>query len=250
MTEKSKINIVSKIPAELSSNITVNGITYHVQTEDMGKKNCSIISSIYLKGEVLFKKKSNYAHLVKLKDFPARLRGLMERQHQSTIDFFVAEQSTKEKRKSDYFEEVKELLRKGNAKSALNTLKISLEKFPGDPFLLSYYGCLIALVEGKTREGIQMCENAIKELNHSMPFGTEFFYPVFYLNLGRAHLKDQNKEAAISAFTEGLRHGPDNRDLLWELKKIGTRRKPLVPFLERSNPVNKYIGKLLYKIKK
>jgi hypothetical protein len=31
------------------------------------------------------------------------------------------------------------------------------------------------------------------------------------------------------------------------MQKLGVRKKPPVPFLDRSNPINKYIGKLLNK---
>lgn len=250
MTEKSKIKIVSKIPTELTSNITVDNVAYLVQTEDMGKKTCKVITTIYMKGEVVFSKRSDYSHLLKLKDYANKLATLMERQHQSTIDSFITEQSRKQKLKTDYFDEVQQLLRRGNGKSALNTLRNALEKFPMDPFLLSYYGCLVAIIENNPKEGIKICEDSIKRLDTSMPFGSEFFYPVFYLNLGRAYLKDENKNAAIKAFHEGLKNDPDNHDLLWEIRKMGLREKPPFPFLERSNPINKYIGLLLYKVKK
>ena len=74
MASKPEIRLTSKLSHEFSSNITVDNITYHVQTEDMGIKTCKIISNIYLKGEVVFTKKSDYAHLTKLKDFPVQTR--------------------------------------------------------------------------------------------------------------------------------------------------------------------------------
>jgi predicted Zn-dependent protease len=171
----------------------------------------------------------------------------MQRQHKSVINQFITEKAGKQKLKPEYFEEIQQLLRRGNGKTALNTLRDALEKFPADPYLLSYYGCLIAVIENRTKEGVRICENAIKLLNTSMPFGSEFFYPVFYLNLGRAYLKDKKKKAAVQAFQEGLKADPENRDILWEMKKIGTREKPPLLFLARSNPINKYIGMLLYK---
>lgn len=250
MASKSKINIISKLPPEFCSNITVDNITYHVLTEDMGAKTCRIISRIYLKGEVIFSKKTCYSDIAKLKDFNDRLRILMEKQHKSTVDNFLSKESEKQKAKSEYFEEVRQLLRRGNGKSALNALKHALERFPLDPFLLSYYGCLVAIVENNPKEGIKICENAIIRLDNSMPFGSEFFYPVFYLNLGRAYLKANKKKKAINAFNVGLRNDPENHDLLWELRKIGTRKKTVVPFLKRGNPINKYIGLLLSKATK
>jgi hypothetical protein len=42
----------------------------------------------------------------------------------------------------------------------------------------------------------------------------------------------------------------ENRDLLFELKKLGIRRQSPFSLLKRSNPLNKYIGKLSYKLKK
>lgn len=247
MASKSEIRLTSNISPEFSSNITVDNITYHVQTEDMGMKTSKIISGIYLKGEIVFTKKTDYSHIIKLKNYSDKLASLMERQHKSVINQFIAEKAAKQKLKPEYFEEIQQLLRRGNGKTALNTLRDAIEKFPADPYLLSYYGCLIAVIENRTKEGVRICENAIKLLNTSMPFGSEFFYPVFYLNLGRAYLKDKKKKAAVQAFQEGLKNDPENRDLLWEMKKIGTRDKPPLPFLARSNPINKYIGILLYK---
>ena len=250
MDDKTKIALTSKIFHEFSSNITVDNITYHVQTEDMGRKSCKIISNIYLEGEIVSSKKSDYSHLIKLKDFDARLSTMMERHHKSVIDSFVGEHARKQKLKSDYFSDVQHLLRRGNGKQALDTLREGLEKFPADPFLLSYYGCLVAIVENNPREGIRICEEAIKTLDTSMPFGTEFFYPVFYLNLGRAYLQGRKKAAAINAFQQGLKNDPENKDIKWELQKLGTRKGPPVPFLKRSNPINKYIGLLINKSSK
>ena len=246
MTPKSEIRLTSKLSPEYSSNITIDNVTYHVQTEDMGIKSGKVISNIFLKGEVVFNRKSEYSHLIKLKNFPEKLSSLMENLHKATIDHFIAEKTNRQKYKSQYFEEVQQLLRRGNGKSALHTLRQALDTFPADPFLLSYYGCLLAIVEKKPKEGIKICEDAIKKLDNSMPFGAEFFYPAFYLNLGRAYLKGNRKTEALKAFQKGLQNDPESHDILWEMKKMGTRKKPVLPFLSRSNPINKYIGMLIH----
>ncbi len=247
MVSKSKITITSRFVQEFSSDITVDNITFHVQTEDMGIKTCKISSRVYREGEVVYARTSDYSHLVKLKDFSTRLGNLMDSHHKSTIQMFTKDQSAKQKQKSHYADEIRQLLRRGNAKSALTTLRYAMEQFPDDPFFLSYYGCLIAVVENKTQEGIKTCRDAIGKLEKSLPFGSEFFYPLFYLNLGRAYLKSKNKKEAVDAFHIGLQHDPDNHDILWELKKLGTRKKPPLPFLKRTNLINKYIGMLITK---
>ncbi|RPI34653.1 MAG: hypothetical protein EHM54_09310 [Nitrospiraceae bacterium] len=248
MASKSEIRVTSKRSPEFSSNITVDDITYHVQTEDLGIKTCKIVTNVYLKGEIVHKRKSDYGHLTKLKDFDVRLPALMEKQHKSTIDQFVAEKSGGKKVKSQYIEEVQYLLRKGNGKSAMISLRHALEKFPDDLFLLSYYGYLLAVIENNPKEGIKICEDTLRTLlQTSMPLGSEFFYPIFYLNLGRAYVKGNRKRDAVLAFQEGLKNDPENRDILWEMQKLGTRKKPPLPFLSRSNPVNMYLGKLFNK---
>ncbi|MBI5632011.1 MAG: tetratricopeptide repeat protein [Nitrospirae bacterium] len=247
MTDKTKIAITSRHSHELSSNISVDNVTYHVQTEDMGRKSCKIITNVFLKGEIIASRKSDYAHLIKIKDLDARLTDLMDKHHKSVIAGFVADKSKKQKLKAEYFSEVQQLLRRGKGRQALDILREGLESYPTDAFLLSYYGCLIAIVENKTKDGITICENAIKALDTSMPFGSEFFYPIFYLNLGRAYLKAGKKAEAIKAFQQGLKSDPENNDIQWEMKKLGSRKKPPVPFLRRGNPINKYIGMLLGK---
>ncbi|MBI5074050.1 MAG: tetratricopeptide repeat protein [Nitrospirae bacterium] len=247
MTDKTKIKITSKTSHEFSSNISVDNVTYHVQTEDMGRKSCKIITNVFLKGEIIASKKSDYAHLLKIKDLDARIADLMEKHHKNVIASFIADQSKKQKLKAEYFSEVQQLLRRGKGRQALDTLREGLENYPTDAFLLSYYGCLIALVENNTKDGIAICENAIKALDISMPFGSEFFYPVFYLNLGRAYLKAGRKAEAIKTLQQGLKNDPENSDIQWEMRKLGSRKKPPVPFLKRSNPINKYIGLLLGK---
>jgi tetratricopeptide (TPR) repeat protein len=250
MTDKTKIAITSGHKHELSSNISVDNVTYHVQTEDMGRKTCKIITNVFLKGEIIASRKSDYAHLVKLKDLDARLSDLMDKHHKSVIAGFIADQSKKQKLKAEYFSEVQQLLRRGKGRQALDTLREGLESYPTDAFLLSYYGCLIAIVENNTKDGITICETAITALKISMPFGSEFFYPVFYLNLGRAYLKAGRKAEALKAFQQGLKSDPENNDIQWEMRKLGSRKKPPVPFLKRGNPINKYIGLLLGKPEK
>jgi len=250
MSSKSKITISSKHRPEFSCNISLEGVTYHVQTEDMGRKTSRIITNVYLKGEVVTSKKYDYSHLLKLTDADEKIASLMEKQHKAVIRDFSASISKENPTTSDYFSEIKQLLRRGNGKQALEIIREGMQKFPADPFLYSYYGCLIAIVENNPREGIKICEEAIRKLETSMPFGTEFFYPAFYLNLGRAYLKGNRKADAIKAFKKGLKSDPENNDLQWEMQKLGSRKKPVVPFLHRSNPINKYIGMLINKTTK
>jgi tetratricopeptide (TPR) repeat protein len=146
----------------------------------------------------------------------------------------------------DYLRAVKAHLRSGRQKDAFRILQQGAVQFPEDPLILSYYGCLQALVDKKYRSGVETCRQAITLLKKSETFGEEVLYPVFYLNLGRAYAAAGKKKDAIEAFNRGLAYDNSNRDLLNELRALGKRKKPPVPFLERSNPINKYIGMILH----
>jgi len=149
------------------------------------------------------------------------------------------------KSKAEFFEQMKIRLRQGDGESALRLMDMAMDEYPHDPFVMSYYGCLLALAGNQAQEGIRICKEAIKRLKSAVPVGSEFYHPLFYLNLGRAQLSIGDKDDAVKAFKIGLKMDPDNKEILGEMKKLGIRKAPPVPFLRRSNPINKYVGMLL-----
>jgi len=249
MAKKSEeLYITLNIPAEFNINIALGGNNYHVQTEHGGTKNPLVITHIYHKGEIVYSKKTDYSDILTTENYNDKIKALMERQHKSAIEEFTKKYE-QNKKKAEYFDAVKKLLVRKNNKQALRILKDAIEELPGDPFIMSYYGYLKAIVEKKYAEGIKICKQALEKLNPDVSPDEKFFYATFYLNLGRAYLAGGEKQLAIEAFNNGLKIDKSNHDLRWELKKLGTRKKPPVPFLERSNPINKYIGLLLSRLK-
>ncbi len=246
MALEHKINVEPQ--DEFSTVITIDDVPYHVITEDLRGKTNTMVTNIYFKGAVVYSKKYDYSQFTKQKDLDNRVRVFMEKQHKSAIDDFLSDKSPKKKSKPDCFNEVQQFLKAKKPALALNALKAALQQFPSDPFLLSYYGCLVALVEDNPKDGIRICNEAIRILKNTVPFGSEFLYPVFYLNSGRAYLKGNKKREAINAFQKGLKLDSENRNLLEELKKLGARKNPPISLLKRSNPLNKYIGLLLSRI--
>lgn len=222
---------------------------YLVQTERIKDKKLLIITRIYLKGEILLTKKTDYSYLTGVADAEERVLDLMRRQHLLVTDILQAGGLRESSSISDYLEEVKGLLKVKNKRKALRVLSEALEHYPDDPFLLSYYGCLDAVANKNFKDGIDMCLTAIGHMKGKVPLGEKSFYPIFFLNLGRAYLAAGKKKEAIEAFNKGLKADSKDNELLWEIRKLGVRRKPPVPFLKRSNPINKYIGKLLHSMK-
>jgi tetratricopeptide (TPR) repeat protein len=153
-------------------------------------------------------------------------------------------------RPGDYLRQVKAHLRKGSQKEAFSLLQQASLEYPDDPFILSYYGCLQALVGRKYRTGVEKCKQAISMIQKESSFGEDLLYPVFYLNLGRAYVAAGKKKDALEAFERGLKYDNNNRDILMEVRGLGSRKKAVVPFLDRSNPINKYVGLILRKANK
>lgn len=248
--KKDSIKITSKHGTEFDSEVTLGHEKYLVQTEWGGALKPHITTRVYLKGQVLFTRKTDCDDIMNSPDMPSGVRERMVEQHQSAIATLKAERSMKTKTTSDYLGEVKNFLKTKNKRAALRVLNEALEHYPDDPFILSYYGCLEAVANKNYTHGIETCLMALENLKKRVPFGQEFFYPVFYLNLGRAYLAAGRREEAMGAFNKGIQVDGEDKDLMWEIRKLGTRRKPAIPFLKRSNPLNKYIGMLLHSSKK
>jgi tetratricopeptide (TPR) repeat protein len=149
-----------------------------------------------------------------------------------------------------YLRAVKAHLRKGNQKAAFSLLQRASIQYPEDPVILSYYGCFQAIVDRKYRAGVENCKKALSLLKKESSFGEETLYPVFFLNLGRAYIAAGKKKEALVELTRGLKYDNRNSEILQELRTLGMRKKAPVPFLDRSNPINKYIGLILHTTKK
>jgi tetratricopeptide (TPR) repeat protein len=245
--KKGRIKMTSRLAAELGSHIEIGGQEYLVLTENARPH---IITKVYLGGKVLSTMKLDYSDILDSPGLGDRVQELLDQQHRQGIKRFKEEKMKEMKAPSEYLEEVKGLLVGKDQRGAIGLLAEALEQHPGDPFLLSYYGCLDAVVDKNYKRGIEACKKAIKGLKDKLPFGEEFYYPSFYLNLGRAYLAAGKKKEAIKVFNRGLRLDGENADLLGEMRKLGIRKRPSVSFLDRSSPINKYIGMLLHKIRK
>ncbi|HEX4825217.1 MAG TPA: hypothetical protein VFV19_12995 [Candidatus Polarisedimenticolaceae bacterium] len=101
---------------------------------------------------------------------------------------------------------------------------------------LSYYGLSLAVEAGRAREGAELCRQAI---------ALEFYNADLCLNYGRVLLGCDRRKEAYSAFLKGLSVQKNHQGILRELSRMGWRRRPVLPFLARGNPVNIVLGRML-----
>jgi tetratricopeptide (TPR) repeat protein len=146
----------------------------------------------------------------------------------------------------DYIRAVNFHLMRGNQKEAYDVMKKAAVFYPDDPFIVSYYGSLQAMVDKKFRSGIENCTRAIALYKKRTLSGNVERIAVLYLNLGRVYLAAENKKDAISAFKKGLQYDHAYPAIIKKLQKLGARERPVVSFLDRSNPVNKFLGIILH----
>lgn len=100
---------------------------------------------------------------------------------------------------------------------------------------LSYYGLSLARAGLSEQIALQACRTAVARQSKD---------PVLLLNLGRVYLLAGRRIPALECFEKGVRLAPENKVLRRELAEVDRRRPPVVPFLSRTNPINRWLGKI------
>ncbi len=100
---------------------------------------------------------------------------------------------------------------------------------------LSYYGWCLAICSDRLDEAREFCEAAVR---------SEFYNPDAYWNLGRVYLKTGDRSLAFDTIVRGLQLNPRHSGLVGVLRRLGIRRKPILPLFDRGHPVNRLLGRL------
>jgi hypothetical protein len=84
-------------------------------------------------------------------------------------------------------------------------------------------------------EGLKLCQHSIK---------VEFYQPENYVNLARTYLLSNDRSGVVRTVRSGLKIDPQNPELLELYNDLGIRKLPVLSFLSRSNPINRFLGSL------
>ncbi len=117
---------------------------------------------------------------------------------------------------------------------------IEIERREGGPRpvqarYISYYGLTLGHTNGDLHEAVRCCRTAMKR---------EAYRPEICWNLGRVLLLAERKREAHKVLSRGLRLQPDHEGIRRELQKMGYRRPPVLPFLNRTHSLNVFLGRL------
>ena len=69
-----------------NTNVSHQGYSYHIQTEDGGEDSPYITTVVYRGGAIVAQKKSNYRHLLSSENYLKELRQLIQIQHRQVMD--------------------------------------------------------------------------------------------------------------------------------------------------------------------
>lgn len=127
------------------------------------------------------------------------------------------------------------LLGEGRQPEALESFRSAHQIDRANPRYRSFYGLGLALVERRFEKALELCRSAAKE---------EFFNPELYHNLARVHMAFGFKSEAIRYLRRGLMIDPANTALADDLARLGRRRLPVLQFLPRNHPVNRWLGRM------
>ena len=136
------------------------------------------------------------------------------------------------------FEDGLAAYRGGDAVGAHTLFERSHRRAPTDARMMSWYGLTLVLVERNSNLGILYTDQALRIA------GPE---PELLLNQARAHLALGQRERAVKAIMRGLSASPLDPALKAAQSSMGWRRRPVIPFLGRSNPLNRWLGTLRHR---
>lgn len=126
-----------------------------------------------------------------------------------------------------------EAVEAGDAGTALDCFKAAVTR-ERNPLYLSQLALCLAQYENEFYASIPLCQEAL---------GKEPKNALHFLRMGKIQLYAGNKKEAIRFLRLGLRLGK-NPAITALLQGLGLRQPPVLPFLARSNPINKYLGLL------
>ncbi|MFN7973465.1 MAG: hypothetical protein U0166_14140 [Acidobacteriota bacterium] len=132
------------------------------------------------------------------------------------------------------------LLRRGNAVKARTCFERLNKAEPSNPLGLSYLGVSLALTDRNFSDGEDFCFRAVlKGMGNAQ----------LHANLAWVYYLAGKRKSALTELEEAKSRDPGNPDALRIERMFGKRQSPPISVLPRNHPLNKGLGKILYKLK-
>jgi tetratricopeptide (TPR) repeat protein len=131
------------------------------------------------------------------------------------------------------------MLRDARPINALAHFRIAADLEKNNPYYISFVGVSMARAERNWKPALELCELAL-----TMKYNDA----QLYLNLAEVYTSAGRREEALIILDRGLASlGPHPR-IKQARMKLGSRRSPALPFLDRQNILNRQLGILRHRI--
>ena len=137
------------------------------------------------------------------------------------------------------FNQAIEFISRNNHGEAMKRLEVALQISPHNAEYLSYYGLCVALDREDYQSAVKLCERAVQYDRTS---------PVARVNLGKVYRMNGMTAAAYDEFIGAWKADRSHPAPAAELSRMGIRRPPVLPFLERSHWLNVFLGRMRAKM--
>jgi Flp pilus assembly protein TadD len=131
------------------------------------------------------------------------------------------------------------MLRDARPHTALAHFRKAADLEKNNPYYLSFVGVSLARAERNWKTSLELCESALTMKHNEAQL---------YLNLAEIYTSAGRREEALMTLDRALASlGPLAR-IQQARQKLGRRRSPALPFLDRQNFLNKQLGFLRHRI--
>ena len=131
------------------------------------------------------------------------------------------------------------LLRDALPHNALEHFRKAVDLEQHNPYYISFVGVSLARAQRKWEPALKLCELALSMKHNEAQL---------YLNLAEVYTSAGRREEALITLDRALASLGPNARIQQARLKLGRRRSPALPFLDRQNVVNRYLGALRHRI--
>jgi tetratricopeptide (TPR) repeat protein len=128
--------------------------------------------------------------------------------------------------------------REGDQEGAHEKFGQAYRRAPSDPRVQSWYGMTLVLVEKNSILGMVLVDEAVRNARPD---------PELVINQSRVAMSLGQRVRAVRALERGLALYPGQPELVAAREALGRRHRPVLPFLSRSNWLNRLLGRIHYR---
>ena len=140
----------------------------------------------------------------------------------------------------EYYRQGLKLLESGDALKALDLLSRAHLLDANDPQIQSSFALALARARGQRDQALRLAHEALRR---------QFYEPRLYVNLAQIHICFGDPAAAVRALRRALAVDSSSGPARTLLRELGVRRRPVIPALGRSNPINRTLGRIRSRVR-